>query len=58
MNRESVSEVMDARACVFAVWDCALPEQEVKGLVDGALVQSSGPPVNEERRVGGAGPDL
>ena len=54
INRKSVPEVVDARACVFAVMDGALPQQVPEGLVDGALVQASGSLVEEERRVGRA----
>jgi len=58
VNREAVSEVVDAGAGVFAVMDTALPEQMLEGLVDGALVKGSGSLVDEERTVGRAWCDL
>ena len=52
MDCESVSQVMDAWAGVFAVMDTALFQQVPEGLIDGTVVQATGPLVEQERGIG------
>jgi len=48
---KSMPEVMDARTGVPGVMDTALSQQAPESLVDGAMVQAPGSPIEEERRV-------